>query len=240
MGFLDETTGRMTDIVSRVMDYTDQKSQIMQCQSELRDLDRKKTQLLAALGKAVLAQENGNPTFAQTYAAQTTPIAQIEQQQASIRQRLETLRRMDTTAEQATLPCSGCGNPVSVATSFCPNCGTSVADTKRNYRQCPSCGAYWGADALFCERCGTNIQTPINVPVQNPVTQQPSADPDSATAAPTFDSSTATNDIAPQTAAPADSSAMTQMGPQQTTCPSCGTPAKPGSIFCGECGHRLS
>lgn len=45
MGFLDETTGRMTDIVSRVMDYTDQKSQIMQCQSELRDLDRKKTQL---------------------------------------------------------------------------------------------------------------------------------------------------------------------------------------------------
>lgn len=72
MGFLDETTGRMTDIVSRVMDYTDQKSQIMQCQSELRDLDRKKTQLLAARGKAVLAQENGNPAFTQTYAAQTT------------------------------------------------------------------------------------------------------------------------------------------------------------------------
>ena len=240
MGFFDETTGRMTDIVSRVMDYTDQKSQIMQCQSELRDLDRKKTQLLTALGKAVLAQENGNPTFTQTYAAQTTPIAQIEHQQASIRQRLETLRRMDATAGQATLPCGGCGNPVSITASFCPNCGTSVADTKRNYRQCPSCGAYWGADALFCERCGTNMQTPTNVPVQNPVTQQTSADSDSATTAPTFDSSIATNDVAPQTAVPSDSSAMTQMGPQQTICSSCGTPAKPGSIFCGECGHRLS
>ena len=240
MGFLDETTGRMTDIVSRVMDYTDQKSQIMQCQSELRDLDRKKTQLLAALGKAVLTQENGNPTFTQTYAAQTTPIAQIEQQQASIRQRLETLRRMDATAGQATLPCGGCGNPVSITASFCPNCGTSVADTKRNYRQCPSCGAYWGADALFCERCGANMQTSTSVSVQNPVTQQSSADSDSATTAPTFDSSIATNGIATQTAAPSDSLAMTQMGPQQTICPSCGTPAKSGSIFCGECGHRLS
>lgn len=240
MGFLDETTGRMTDIVSRVMDYTDQKSQIMQCQSELRDLDRKKTQLLAALGKVVLAQENGNPAFTQTYAAQTTPIAQIEQQQASIRQRLETLRRMDEAAGQATLPCGGCGNPVSLASSFCPNCGTSVADTKRSYRQCPSCGAYWSSDALFCERCGTSMQMPTSVPAQNPVTQQPSADSDSATPAPTFDSSIATHDITSQTAVPSDSSAMTRMEPQQTTCPSCGTPAKPGSIFCGECGHRLS
>lgn len=240
MGFLDETTGRMTDIVSRVMDYTDQKSQIMQCQSELRDLDRKKTQLLAELGKAILAHENSNTTFIQTYAAQTTPIAQIEQQQASIRQRLETLRRMDEAAGQATLPCGGCGNPVSLASSFCPNCGTSVADTKRSYRQCPSCGAYWSSDALFCERCGTSMQMPTSVPAQNPVTQQPSADSDSATPAPTFDSSIATHDITSQTAVPSDSSAMTRMEPQQTTCPSCGTQAKPGSIFCGECGHRLS
>lgn len=240
MGFLDETTGRMTDIVSRVMDYTDQKSQIMQCQSELRDLDRKKTQLLAALGKAVLVQENDNPTFIQTYAAQTTPIAQIEQQQTSIRQRLETLRRMDAAVEQATLSCSGCGNPVSAGVSFCPNCGTSVADTKRNYRQCPSCGTYWGADALFCERCGTNMQMSAGSTVHNPVTRQSSADADSAATTPMFDSSIATNDIASQTAVPSDSPAMTQMETQQTTCPSCGTPAKSGSIFCGECGHRLS
>lgn len=169
MGFLDETTGRMTDIVSRVMDYTDQKSQIMQCQSELRDLDRKMTQLLAALGKAVLAQENGNPAFTQTYAAQTTPIAQIEQQQASIRQRLETLRRMDAAAGQATLLCGGCGNPVSVASSFCPNCGTSVADTKRSYRQCPSCGTYWArtrcsaSDAVPACKCQPAFQLRIRL-----------------------------------------------------------------------------
>lgn len=125
--------------------------------------------------------------------------------------------------------CPQCGSQQPDGVAFCDQCGAALGGIApappmaapfpapaAGPMTCPSCGAPVILGELFCNNCGAPL-SPVSPAPAAPV---PPPMP------------------APSPAAPFPPPPSPGVGVQ--TCPQCGAPVEPGSVFCDMCGARLA
>ena len=191
MGLLDD----MTIMFGKGMNTVDKKTQAIRAQADLARVNQEIESAYAELGHIVLQGEAGNASFVHAYAAPVEKVRGLEEQAATLTQRIAELsvreEAVPVAPVQATpgvaaptqpyVPmeaCPACGQPMPISTPFCSSCGGSLASVRERYTQCPSCHEYYSADTVFCMACGSKVE-PLVAPAAAPAAVQA---PASATA----------------------------------------------------------
>ena len=130
--------------------HTSQKGQREAVLSALRELD-----FDFKTGK--ISEEDYTPLRTQLMAE----AAQYIEAEEKDSDQLEALIRTRRAAQQQSITCEHCDEPIQTGQRFCSKCGSAIS-----YEQCPSCGKKILADDLFCSSCGRQIQVQMEVAVQ--------------------------------------------------------------------------
>jgi len=135
--------------LSGFMPQDDPDAKIITLQSEIEELQRNETEILAWIGKRVLAENTGR------FSEQEEELAGIREKMAGAEKKLTAAKQEKQQAEQEKeqeeamhiCPQCGCRNPDGV--KFCQECGVKLGPAV-----CKSCGARLLPGVRFCGECG--------------------------------------------------------------------------------------
>jgi ribosomal protein L32 len=136
--------------LSGFMPQDDPDVKIITLQSEIEDLKRKETEILAWIGRRVLAENT------KRFSEQEEELSGIRDRLADTEKKLTAAKQEKKQTEQAlqqeealhTCPQCGCRNADGV--KFCRECGAKLGPVV-----CKSCGARLLPGERFCGECGT-------------------------------------------------------------------------------------
>lgn len=125
-----------------------------------------------------------------------------------------------------------------------------IAEMK-GVKTCPGCGAEAESETLFCSKCGHRFEeeapgaapsapaavfAPMPAEVSPPMPAAVSA-PMPAEVSPPVPA--AVSPPVPVAVSPPAAEEAPPQAPAAPVCPACGSPLDEGTIFCGQCGHKL-
>lgn len=183
---------------------------------------------------------------AKDIAEQTKLKSAISSEHNKIKQMYETLGKLyyDRNKDMATEPYIDLTKSIDQAFAQIAHYEQSIQALKEKYN-CPNCGNTIASGAMFCNSCGTKI---------NAVTEQVAAGPQkfcsSCGAANEEDAMFCFNcgskidlivePVVDTTAEYTYESATSEEFTASKVCPSCNATVEPDTLFCNECGSRLS
>ena len=127
--------------------------------------------------------------------------------------------------------------PISLVLPESPKESEPIPQASSEPKTCPSCGNPIKPGFVFCTLCGTRIEEPTKEEEVATPSQSTPKDDDFVSSLDSFIKSWKDEPISlvlPETSKESDS--LQQSSNEPTTCPSCGSPLKPGYAFCTICG----
>lgn len=184
MGILDS----ISDSFNRGSDAVGRSMSTMKLESQIKELNRQRTDLAAQLGASLYDTVKDDPKFREGREELFDGIAELDRKREEAQAEIARIEAEAAAAAQArmTYTCPKCGNKLNEGDKFCAGCGMPADEVKAAIKAaeeaakqpagpaCPSCGATIAEGDKFCMNCGAKIEAPAepaptDVPAENPV-----------------------------------------------------------------------
>ncbi|MCL1879575.1 MAG: zinc ribbon domain-containing protein [Actinomycetia bacterium] len=160
MGILDNIQSGL----NRGVDSAGRATRKIQLNARLKEVDRRRDELLAQLGASLFQEARNTPAL---YDPRESLFRSIDEQDSERNTLLAEIDSIDKQTQASTMAktmttCPSCGKSVSVGDAFCTGCGFKLddgsadsSDSAAPQRFCISCGTPMVPDMKFCMNCGT-------------------------------------------------------------------------------------
>lgn len=133
-------------------------------QTDLNDMEKKKQEVLARIGAAVLEESRKGryPEFAELCADASQIEQQIDRKRTEVEQAQHAADEKKRAEQQEieARTCRNCGTENPAGTKFCQECGEKLVAPVSP--KCPACGAENPPGTKFCRDCGAKLGMPVS------------------------------------------------------------------------------